>query len=149
MRLRESTVTMTTWVSSVRLSMEQIPAVSGQAAMVSSCHRYFKAYTNIHFNVSSKYEFPPSQAPAQPAVRTTPAPAPAPIAPAPAPARASVPRRKDNRRVVLRRRPRPQAQVSRPQPDEETSSDLETSQRFKNFRAQTPAQRRNSNYDPR
>ena len=47
-RLRESTVTMTTWVSSVRLSMEQIPAVSGQAALVSSCHRYVKAYTYTH-----------------------------------------------------------------------------------------------------
>merc|ERR1719220_167824 len=89
------------------------------------------------------------QAPVQPAVRPTPAPAPAPIAPAPAPARASVPRRKDNRRVVLRRRPRPQASRTQPQTDEKTSSDLETSQRFKNFRAQTPAQRRNSNYDPR
>ena len=50
-RLRESTVTMTTWVSSVKLSMELIPAVSGQAAMVSSCHRYFKAYF-IEFIVS-------------------------------------------------------------------------------------------------
>ena len=58
-RLRESTVTMTTWVSSVKLSMEQIPAVSGQAAMVSSCHRYVKAYlfafivSKIHPNLNS------------------------------------------------------------------------------------------------
>jgi len=72
---------------------------------------------------------------AQPPVAPQPAPTPAPrIVEAPAP-------RKDNRRVVLRRRPRPQAE--RPQVREDEPSES----RFRNFRIQHPEQRRRQQPD--